>query len=262
MKTCAGKTAFVFFFLPVAWLSGCRAFVRVAPHEPASAPPPPVSAELDVARPGYAIQIGAFSFLDNARRAAEALNGSGLEAYCFRQETGIYKVRFGNFRSRGAADREAKRLRNEAIIEDYFIVYSEDRPVIRPDIPGDDLRNRLAATAESFIGVDYSWGGATSREGFDCSGLVKEVYELNGLSLPRSVADQYRAGTTVSEGRLLKGDLVFFSTVPGGPLSHVGICVGAKSFIHAPGKGKKVREESLDNAYFREHFSGARAYLK
>ena len=66
----------------------------------------------------------------------------------------------------------------------------------------------------------------------------------------------------MSKDRLLKGDLVFFSAFPGGALSHVGICVGEKSFIHAPGKGKKVREESLDSVYFRDHFSGARAYLK
>ena len=262
MKTCARKAAAVSVFLAAAGFSGCRAVVRVAPPEPASAPPPPVLAEIDVSRPGYSIQVGAFNVLENARRAAEALIGLGLDAYCFRPGTGTYKVRFGNFDSKGAADREAKRLRIEQIIADYFIVGPEDHPVARPDNPGDDLRNRLAATAESFIGADYSWGGTTSREGFDCSGLVREVYQLNGLSLPRSVADQYKAGSAVSEDRLLAGDLVFFSAVPGGPLSHVGICVGEKSFIHAPGKGKKVREESLDNAYFREHFSGARAYLK
>jgi cell wall-associated NlpC family hydrolase len=127
---------------------------------------------------------------------------------------------------------------------------------------GEDLREKLVATAESFIGVEYSWGGTTSREGFDCSGLVRAVYQLNGLSLPRSVADQYAAGTAVARDRLLKGDLVFFSASRGGALSHVGICVGKNAFIHAPGKGKRVREESLDNGYFKAHFTGARAYLR
>jgi cell wall-associated NlpC family hydrolase len=41
----------------------------------------------------------------------------------------------------------------------------------------------------------------------------------------------------------------------------VGIYVGENVFIHAPGKGKKVRENSLDARYFKERFSGARAYL-
>jgi hypothetical protein len=262
MKTVAERIIFVLLFVAVAWLSGCRAGVQVTPPQTLTTPPAPALAEVDVARTGYTIQVGAFSVLENARRAAGALNAMGLDAYYIPQGTGIYKVRFGDFPSRDIADREAKRLRADAIIEDYFIVDPEDHPVYRPSTPGNDLRNKLAATAESFIGVDYSWGGTTSRDGFDCSGLVKAVYQLNGLSLPRSVNDQYKAGTAVPRDRLLKGDLVFFSAFPGGALSHVGICVGEKFFIHAPGKGKKVREESLDSAYFRERFSGARAYLK
>lgn len=262
MKTYTGRTVFVFLIGAVSWLSGCRAGVQVTLPQTLRTPPPPALAEAAVARTGYTIQVGAFSVLDNARRLAGALNAMNLDAYYFPHGPGIYKVRFGDFPSRDAADREAKRLRAGAVIEDYFIANPEDHPVYRPNIPGNDLRNKLAATAENFIGVDYSWGGTTSRDGFDCSGLVKAVFQLNGLSLPRSVAEQYRAGTAVSRDRLLKGDLVFFSAFPGGALSHVGICVGKKSFIHSPGKGKRVREESLDSAYFREHFSSARAYLK
>ena len=61
--------------------------------------------------------------------------------------------------------------------------------------------------------------------------------------------------------RLQKGDLVFFSTSHGRSVSHVGIYVGENVFIHSPGTGQKVREESLESPYFRERFSGARAYL-
>jgi len=117
------------------------------------------------------------------------------------------------------------------------------------------------ATAESFIGVDYAWGGTTIRSGFDCSGLVLAVYRLNGLAMPRSVRDQFRAGTAVAGERLMKGDLVFFTASPGGELSHVGIYIGDGAFIHAPGSGKNVRRESLESGYFKSRFSGARAYL-
>ncbi len=213
-------------------------------------------------RMGYTIQVGAFSIVDNARRLTQELNAKGLDAFYFPQGTGLYRVRFGDFASRDAAVREAKRLHEEALIQDYFIVRPEDYAVYRQNAVGGDLREKLVATAESFIGVEYSWGGTTSREGFDCSGLVRAVYQLNGLNLPRSLWDQYEAGTTVPRNRLLKGDLVFFSASPGGKLSHVGIYVGGNAFIHAPGTGKNVREASLDAAYFREHFSGARAYLK
>lgn len=262
MRMYAERAAFLSLLIVVAWLSGCHAGIQVSPPQTSRTPPVPALAEAAAGRTGYTIQVGAFSVLDNARRAAEALNARGLDANYFSPGPGIYKVRFGHFPSRSTADREAKRLRAEGAIEDYFIVNPEDDPVSRPSAPDNDLRNKLAATAESFIGMDYSWGGTTSRDGFDCSGLVKTVYQLNGISLPRSVSEQYRAGTAVSRDRMLKGDLVFFSAFPGGALSHVGICVGGRSFIHAPGTGKKVREESLDSAYFREHFSGARAYLK
>ena len=117
------------------------------------------------------------------------------------------------------------------------------------------------ATAESFIGVDYAWGGTSTRSGFDCSGLVLAVYQLNGLAMPRSVRDQFRAGSAVPGNRLGKGDLVFFTASPGGDLSHVGIYIGNGTFIHAPGSGKNVRRESLDSDYFRARFAGARGYL-
>jgi cell wall-associated NlpC family hydrolase len=66
----------------------------------------------------------------------------------------------------------------------------------------------------------------------------------------------------VPRDRLLKGDLVFFSPSSRGGLSHVGIYIGRDTFIHAPGKGKKVRRESLESGYFKEHFCGGRAYVE
>jgi len=204
---------------------------------------------------------GSLAVVDNARRLTQALNDKGLDAFYFPQGPGLYKVRIGDFPTRTAAEREAKRLRAEAAIGDYFIVRPEDYPVYGQTTLGRALREKLATTAESFIGVDYTWGGTTRNEGFDCSGLVLAVYRLNGLSMPRSLTDQYKAGRPVSRGRLLVGDLVFFSASPGGALTHVGICVGKNAFIHAPGTGKQVREDSLDSAYFRKHFSGARTYL-
>jgi cell wall-associated NlpC family hydrolase len=118
------------------------------------------------------------------------------------------------------------------------------------------------STAERFMGAEYSWGGTSSDDGFDCSGLARAIYQLNGLSLPRSAAEQFRAGTEVSRDQLLKGDLVFFTASPNRTISHVGIYVGEASFIHAPGKDRKIRKDSLEGDYFKEHFSGARTYLK
>jgi hypothetical protein len=261
MKVRLSGAGFVLFGVAVAWFSGCRADVRVNPS-PAS-PPPLASTGTSavVTRTGYTVQVGAFSVPDNARRLAQALSDIGLDAYYFPQGSGLYRVRFGDYPSKDAAVQEAERLRKRKLVEDYFIVGPEDHPVFRRSLPGEGLRESLAATAERFVGVEYAWGGASMREGVDCSGLVRAVYRLNGLDLPRSTADQYRTGTTVPRDRLRKGDLVFFAGAPGRPVSHVGIYVGKNAFIHAPGTGKTVREESLDSRYFSRRFSGAKAYL-
>ncbi|MFO7734033.1 MAG: NlpC/P60 family protein [Candidatus Aminicenantes bacterium] len=261
MKVRLSGAGLVLFGVAVAWFSGCRADVRVYPS-PAS-PPPLASTGTSavVTRTGYTVQVGAFSVPDNARRLAQALSDIGLDAYYFPQGSGLYRVRFGDFPSREDAVLAAERLNARRLIDGYFIIGPPELPVDGPALPGGGLREKIAATATGFLGVEYAWGGTSSREGVDCSGLVRAVYRLNGLDLPRSTTDQYGAGTTVPRDRLRKGDLVFFAGVPGRPVSHVGIYVGKNAFIHAPGTGKTVREESLDSPYFSRRFSGARTYL-
>lgn len=265
----------------LALIAGCRTGARtVPPAAPGAAAvvagdgtaARPAETEAPLARMGYTVQVGAFAVLDNARELAASLAAGGLEAFYFPSGAGLFKVRFGNFPTRDAALAEARTQKAAGRIGEYFIVgpadYAATRPLpagpteAEPGLSGAGLRDRLVSTAESFIGVDYAWGGTSSRSGFDCSGLVLAVYQLNGLAMPRSVRDQFRAGAPVGRDRLKKGDLVFFSAAPHGDLTHVGIYIGDDTFIHAPGSGKQVRRESLDSAYFRAHFAGARLYLK
>jgi cell wall-associated NlpC family hydrolase len=259
MKTVPTRAGLILVAFGLAWFSGCRAGVgvQVIPQ------PAPPAANETVARTGYTVQVGAFSVPDNARTLTRALNAMGLDAYYFPHESGLYKVRFGDFPSRDAAVREARRLVDKALIDDYFVVGPEDYAVSKQGLFGeDDVRDNLVATAESFMGVEYSWGGTSSTDGFDCSGLARAVYQLNGLNLPRSSVEQYEAGTAVPRGRLLRGDLVFFAASSSRAISHVGIYVGESAFIHAPGKDRRIRKDSLNDRYFREHFSGARTFLK
>lgn len=224
---------------------------------------PPRPAEKKELHPiGYTIQAGAFSVLKNAIRLTELLERQGLSAYYFRHPGGLYKVRFGDFASREGARAKAESLISSGTIKTYYIVGPEDYSRARVDVYGPaNLRRDIVKTAESFIGIPYRWGGASSEEGFDCSGLAMAVYNLNGLNLPRSSKEQYATGNPVGRSGLEKGDLVFFKISRGKKVSHVGVYVGNGKFIHAPGKGKKIRMDSLSDTYYSTRYAGARSYI-
>jgi len=258
MKSLLKNTCYVFLVAGLAaWLSGCRGRPQVIP--PAKPLPPAERLVLT----GYTVQVGAFTVLDNARRLTQELSHKGLNTYYFRDESGLYKVRFGDFPSREAARQEAERLFNASLIQDYFLVSPEDYAVSKRGLLGENfLRDRLVATAESYIGLEYSWGGTSSEAGFDCSGLTMAVYQMNGLNLPRTSKEQFNAGKSVRKDQLKVGDLVFFDTSQRKKISHVGIYVGNQEFIHAPGKDKKIRKDSLFAGYYRNRYVGARTFLE
>ena len=114
----------------------------------------------------------------------------------------------------------------------------------------------ISGTALSLRGIPYRNGG-TDPSGFDCSGLVWYVFAQHGVPVPRTVVEQYRAGTSVAPADLQEGDLVFFATTAPGA-SHVGIVVGGDSFVHAPTSTGVVRVEHLGSTYWSSRFLGAR----
>ncbi len=249
----------LFWILIILFLvSGCAGRIEVTDRPE----PVPIPEKTEIERVGYTIQIGAFSNLENAVRLTEVLDDQGLDAYYFRHESSLYKVRFGDFTTKEEALREAGGLASNAIIEGYYIVSPEDYALAKEgkDNPL-NLRRDIVATAESFLGLPYRWGGSSPDKGFDCSGLAMAVYRLNGLRLPRSSRSQYRAGRPIDRGELEEGDLVFFATSGGRRVSHVGIYMGDDRFIHAPGRGKRIKTGSLSNGYFRVRYVGAKRYI-
>ena len=210
---------------------------------------------------GYSVQVGAFAELANAVGLEQQLQQQGVDAYYFRHESGLYKVRFGSHGSYAAARRHAETLRKNALLGDYFIVIPDSYAAQRIAREGrGDLRAELVATARRFLGVPYRWGGE-DRKGFDCSGLTMVSYRLNGLDLPRNSRAQYRLGQPVPRNTLQPGDLVFFATGGGRRVSHVGLYIGREQFIHAPRAGQEVRIADLTSDYFQRTYVGARSYL-
>lgn len=97
----------------------------------------------------------------------------------------------------------------------------------------------LLATAESFLGVPYLWGG-TSAHGIDCSGLTQQVYVLNGVGLDRDADQQALGGRSADRAR--PGDLFFFGA---DGVTHTAIATGETTFIHAPQAGLAVQRGEL-----------------
>lgn len=249
-----------------------------------------------ISRLGYAIQMGAFADVKNAERFTTRLQSKGLDAFYFRKDNGVYAVRFGDFPSKNKARAQADKLVADRLIDSYYIappnevVFSRPRETViqksppeeirtpretlRPVVPKEsaarttsntakgekDMGAIAARTAERFVGIPYRWGGENVVDGMDCSGFVRAVYNLCGLSIPRTSRDQYKAGESVAKGELQDGDLIFFGSSESS-INHVGIYVGNGRFVHAPRRGEEIRVTSVDESYFEKRFIGARRYF-
>jgi cell wall-associated NlpC family hydrolase len=116
----------------------------------------------------------------------------------------------------------------------------------------------LAIQAMALVGIRYTFGGRSPDTGFDCSGLVRYVFNrVTGRSLPHNSFDMAKLGMTVAKGELQPGDLVFYNT-RGRSYSHVGIYVGEGRFIHAPSRGGRVHIVDMRHSYWLSRFDGAR----
>ena len=120
------------------------------------------------------------------------------------------------------------------------------------------ISRRVIANAMNYIGVPYVFGG-TSPAGFDCSGYVRYIFAMAGVSLPRMADEQYYTGAPISAGDMAPGDLGFFSTYEYGP-SHVGIYSGNGNFVHAS-SSRGVVVDSLASSYWSSCYIGARRVM-
>lgn len=120
-------------------------------------------------------------------------------------------------------------------------------------------RDSIIAQGMEYIGIKYKWGGTTEETGFDCSGLVRAVFQNSiGMTLPRTSLEMSKVGENIRSIENLKpGDLVFFNTMRRS-FSHVGIYIGDNKFLHSPRKGAHVRVEQMNVSYWKKRFNGAR----
>jgi len=126
----------------------------------------------------------------------------------------------------------------------------------------DDAKsNPIIKKAVTMLGVPYSYG-SSSRSGTDCSGFTWQILKTQGVHLPRTSREQSHVGQPVKSGELKPGDLLFFGTRNERGVHHAAIYVGKGKFIHASSGGGKVQFNSLNDAYYHNHYMGARRVVK
>ena len=114
----------------------------------------------------------------------------------------------------------------------------------------------ILAEAMKHLGKPYAWG-ASGPNAFDCSGFTQYVYARIGISIPRDMPGQLRAGPAVGLRELAAGDLVFFSNTYQYGLSHNGIYIGGGKFIHSQSERAGVTISNMSDPYWSSRFTGA-----
>ncbi|GAB6141757.1 NlpC/P60 family protein [Methylosoma difficile] len=116
----------------------------------------------------------------------------------------------------------------------------------------------LVGYALSLKGAPYRYGKDNPREGFDCSGFVRHVYQRQGIKLPRTAKAMAENLPEIDDDEIHAGDLLFFN-IGGRPYSHVGIYLDDGKFIHAPSQRTgKVMVSNVADHYWQRCYSGAR----
>jgi len=105
---------------------------------------------------------------------------------------------------------------------------------------------------DSWLGTPYVYGGK-SKQGTDCSGMILTMYKtLYNLSLNRSANDMQKDVRFIDIDKAQLGDVLFFK-ISGDRVSHVGLYLGNRRFIHAT-TSKGVMISSLDEDYYSKRY--------
>lgn len=121
------------------------------------------------------------------------------------------------------------------------------------------MKPELRAAVNQWLGTPYRLGG-TSKNAVDCSAFTMNIYsQVFNRNIPRTSDGQYiKYGRSALDSHARReGDLVYFNTLHNGkPVSHVGIWLDDKRFVHAS-SSKGVVITDINNTYYRTRYVGA-----
>jgi cell wall-associated NlpC family hydrolase len=117
--------------------------------------------------------------------------------------------------------------------------------------------DQLILKASEHIGTRYRSGG-TTKDGFDCSGLMCYTFSSYDIKLPRSSIEMASYGSKIDTEKAQKGDLIFFKTNGRRQINHVGMVVevidGEIKFIHSATHGGVIIS-STKESYYQRNFA-------
>lgn len=126
------------------------------------------------------------------------------------------------------------------------------------------LVEQLIHSATEKIGINYKSGGTTD-DGFDCSGLMFNIFNLYNIKLPRSSFEQSKLGVVIEQNNIKKGDLIFFKTNGRYQINHVGMIVDIIDdeikFIHSS-TSSGVIISSTKESYYQKSFAQVNRILQ
>lgn len=162
----------------------------------------------------------------------------------------------------------AKTIQEEATVETQLVstettdaVAQKENLTIASSIAkwntNEELADELIRMASDNLGSRYLAGG-TSKNGFDCSGLMYSTFSSLDIKLPRSSVEMAAIGTKVEAKEAKKGDLIFFKTRGGSQINHVGmvveVCDGEIRFIHSSTQSGVIISSTKEK-YYEKNFT-------
>lgn len=137
-------------------------------------------------------------------------------------------------------------LLNDKNEDDIFIDNENEKYIV----------NQLINVASDNLGIHYRAGG-TTKNGFDCSGLMYSTFKLFDILLPRSSHEMAAIGSPIDLKEAKKGDLIFFINRGQKRINHVGMIVEINGdeikFIHSSTQSGVVIS-SLKESYYDRTF--------
>lgn len=102
--------------------------------------------------------------------------------------------------------------------EPTTVLSPDELAAINSDLPTGTLGGKIVKLALTRLGDEYDYGhgpGGGPGKAVDCSAFTQWVYKQNGITIPRTAAEQGRYCVdnelVVAYADLVPGDLIFFS---------------------------------------------------